>query len=57
MFQVCTEKITVYKNKPVESAKKLVRDTLPSGFDIYIQFNISDREFLRLPSNFPDKLG
>ena len=57
VFQVCTEKITVYKNKPVESAKKLVRDTLPSGFDIYIQFNISDREFLRLPSNFPDKLG
>ena len=44
-------------NRPVESAKKLVRDTLPSRFDIYIQFNISDREFLRLPFNFPDKIG
>ena len=26
-------------NKPVESAKKLVRDTLPSGFDIHIQIS------------------
>ena len=26
-------------NKPVESAKKLVGDTLPSGFDIHIQIS------------------
>ena len=39
MFQVGTEKITVYQKKTVESAKKLVRDTLPSGFDIHIQIS------------------
>ena len=34
MFQVCTEKITVYRINLLK-VQKLVRDTLLSGYDIY----------------------
>ena len=34
-------------NKPIESAKKLVRDTLPSGFDIHIQISQKKPEQVR----------